>query len=96
MQVFNDLADAAARPAAAGTAPLEPHLPLAYSYAREVYPELLADAVNHMPRWLTFLVLRRQGRIDGVLGFVERNGVMTTPLIGYDRSVEAGDFLGDV
>jgi GNAT acetyltransferase-like protein len=40
-------------------------------------------------RWLTFLVLKRQGRIDGVLGFVERNGVMTTPLIGYDRSVDA-------
>src|SRR5215213_4777738 len=40
-------------------------------------------------RWLTFLVLKQQGRIDGVLGFVERNGVMTTPLIGYDRSVDA-------
>ena len=34
-------------------------------------------------------MLKRQGRIDGVLGFVERNGVMTTPLIGYDRSVDA-------
>jgi hypothetical protein len=40
-------------------------------------------------RWLTFMVLKQQGRIDGVLGFVERNGVMTTPLIGYDRSVAA-------
>src|SRR3954447_15303079 len=40
-------------------------------------------------RWLTFLVLKQQGRIDGVLGFVERNGVMTTPLISYDRSVDA-------
>jgi hypothetical protein len=40
-------------------------------------------------RWLTFLVLKQQGRIDGVLGFVERDGVMTTPLIGYDRSVDA-------
>jgi len=40
-------------------------------------------------RWLTFLVLKQRDRIDGVLGFVERNGVMTTPLIGYDRSVDA-------
>jgi uncharacterized protein (DUF58 family) len=56
VQVFNDLADAAARPAGAGMAPIETHLPLAYTYAREVYPELLADGVNHMPRWLTFLV----------------------------------------
>jgi hypothetical protein len=40
-------------------------------------------------RWLTFMVLKQHGRIDGVLGFVERNGVMTTPLIGYDRSVDA-------
>jgi hypothetical protein len=39
-------------------------------------------------RWLTFLALEHQGRIDGVLGFVERNGVITTPLIGYDRSVD--------
>jgi len=39
--------------------------------------------------WLTLRVLKRQGRIDGVLGFVERNGVMTTPLIGYDRAVDA-------
>lgn len=40
-------------------------------------------------RWLTFLVLKRNNQIDGVLGFIERNGVMTTPLIGYDRSIDA-------
>ena len=34
-------------------------------------------------------MLKRHDQIDGVLGFVERNGVMTTPLIGYDRSVDA-------
>lgn len=38
-------------------------------------------------RWLTVYALRRNGRIDGVLGFVERDGTMTAPLIGYDRTV---------
>mgnify|MGYP001312975661 CR=1 FL=1 len=32
-------------------------------------------------------LLVRHGRIDGVLGFFERGGVMTTPLLGYDTSV---------
>jgi GNAT acetyltransferase-like protein len=40
-------------------------------------------------QWLTLFALKREERIDGVLGFVERQGVMTTPLIGYDRSVPA-------
>jgi hypothetical protein len=39
--------------------------------------------------WLEFQALRHAGRIDGVLGFVVRGGVMTTPLIGYDRSLPA-------
>ncbi len=56
VQVFNELADAAAQPAGAGVAPIETHLPLAYSFAREVYPELLASGVNHMPAWLAALV----------------------------------------
>ena len=43
--------------------------------------------------WLTLMVLRRNGRADGVLGFVERDGVMTTPLIGYDRSLPAEEGL---
>lgn len=38
-------------------------------------------------RWLTFFALERDGRLGGVLGFVERHGTMTTPLIGYDRAV---------
>ena len=38
-------------------------------------------------RWLTVYALRRDGRTDGVAGYVERDGVMTAPLIGYDRAV---------
>lgn len=37
--------------------------------------------------WLQVSALQRDGQIDGVLGFVERHGVMTPPLIGYDRSI---------
>jgi hypothetical protein len=31
--------------------------------------------------------LRTAGRIDGVIGFYEINGVMTTPILGYDTSL---------
>lgn len=31
--------------------------------------------------------LRKAGRIDGVLGYFWRNGVMTTPIFGYDTSL---------
>jgi hypothetical protein len=34
--------------------------------------------------------LTRGGRMDGVVGFFERNGVMTTPLLGYDTTLPAG------
>ena len=37
--------------------------------------------------WLNLWALKTDGRIDGILGFVQRQGVMTTPLIGYDRSL---------
>lgn len=39
--------------------------------------------------WLNFFVLRQGRRIDAVLGFVERAGVMTAPFIGYERSLPA-------
>ncbi|HLO02610.1 MAG TPA: hypothetical protein VK191_05845, partial [Symbiobacteriaceae bacterium] len=31
--------------------------------------------------------LRKAGRIDGVLGYFWRSGVMTTPIFGYDTSL---------
>ena len=36
---------------------------------------------------LTFRCLRQDGRLDGVLGFFYRQGVMTTPFFGYDTSL---------
>lgn len=34
-----------------------------------------------------FKALKKEGRIDGVVGFVQRNGIMQCPLFGYDRTV---------
>jgi len=38
---------------------------------------------------LEFIALRKEGRIDAVLGYYARNGVMTTPVFGYDTSLPA-------
>ncbi len=39
--------------------------------------------------WLQPFALQCDDRIDGVLSFVERHGVMTAPLVGYDRNLPA-------
>ncbi|MGG1659125.1 GNAT family N-acetyltransferase [Brevibacillus sp. NRS-1366] len=38
-------------------------------------------------RTLTLIGLEKNGRLDGILGYFQRNGVMTTPLFGYDTSL---------
>ncbi|MFD0871918.1 MULTISPECIES: GNAT family N-acetyltransferase [Paenibacillus] len=38
---------------------------------------------------LRLMVLRNEGRIDAVLGYYRRNGIMTTPIFGYDTSLPA-------
>ncbi len=38
---------------------------------------------------LTLYGLRKEGRLDAVMGYFNRNGVMTTPLFGYDTSQPA-------
>ena len=52
VQLFNQLADAAGLAPASGTVDVDALLPLAYSFAREVYPEQLDQGVNGMPFWL--------------------------------------------
>lgn len=37
--------------------------------------------------FLELIALRKAGRIDGIIGFYILNGVMTTPLLGYDTSL---------
>jgi hypothetical protein len=34
--------------------------------------------------WLEVFVLERDGRIDGALGFYQRDDALTTPIVGYD------------
>lgn len=43
--------------------------------------------------WLHVFAAAKDGRTDAVVGFVERGGVMTAPLIGYDRAVPAEEGL---
>ncbi len=43
--------------------------------------------------WLELAALAQRGRIDGVLGFVVRDGVMTAPLVGYDQRLPPDDGL---
>ncbi len=50
------LSEAAALGPVAPRADVEPMLPLAYSFAQEVYPDLLRPEVNSMPIWLNWLV----------------------------------------
>ncbi len=59
-----------------------------YSYFNPQFTtRFVAQAIRD--GWLTFAALKRNDRIDGVLGFVQRQGMMTAPLIGYDRAVAA-------
>jgi uncharacterized protein (DUF58 family) len=56
VQVYHELAEAAGGQAASGTADVETLLPLAYAFAKEVYPERLDPGVNKVPFWLPFFV----------------------------------------
>lgn len=54
-RVIKLLVDAAALPAARADASVTSLLQPAYAFAREVYPELMRPAVNHIPFWLPWL-----------------------------------------
>lgn len=51
-------------------------------------PQLTPYAIARMlsSGWLTASVLEQDGQIDGVLGTISQAGVITAPLVGYDRS----------
>ncbi|MBV9791835.1 MAG: GNAT family N-acetyltransferase, partial [Chloroflexi bacterium] len=59
-----------------------------YSFDNPQFNAAFVTAALH-DGWLRIWALAHNGRIDGVLGYVERHGVMTTPLLGYDRAVSA-------
>ncbi|KAF3887524.1 MULTISPECIES: hypothetical protein [Nostocales] len=57
-----------------------------YSYHNPQFNErFLALALEN--KALQIKALRKAGKIDGVIGFYELNGVMTTPILGYDTTL---------
>jgi hypothetical protein len=57
-------------------------------YNPQFTPHYVASALRG--GWLTAAALEHNGALDGVLGYVDLYGVVTAPLVGYDRS-RAGD-----
>lgn len=55
------------------------------SHNPDFRPAYIAHAVKHGS--LQLYGLRRNGNLDAVLGFYARDGVMTTPLFGYDLAL---------
>lgn len=57
-----------------------------YSFLNPQFNEAFMRQCLHKG-WLQLAALEADGRIDAVLGFFERDGVFTTPLVGYDTSL---------
>ena len=57
-----------------------------YSFNNPQFNEKFIELVFKNHAW-QFQVLRKDGKIDGVIGFYEVNGIMTTPILGYDTSL---------
>jgi uncharacterized protein (DUF58 family) len=55
LQQLNILAEAASLAPTSGEVRLRQLLPRAYSFAREVYPDLMRHDLNHVPWWLAWL-----------------------------------------
>ncbi|MCB1135774.1 MAG: GNAT family N-acetyltransferase [Chlamydiia bacterium] len=60
---------------------LEKYTPLNPQFTED----LLAEGIKR--RYLKIIALRKEGRIDGVLGYIRRGDVMTTPIYGYDTTL---------
>ncbi|MBA3533074.1 MAG: GNAT family N-acetyltransferase [Ardenticatenales bacterium] len=57
-----------------------------YSYHNPQFTEAFISLALEQ-RLLTIKALEREGRLDAVLGYVARNGVITAPLFGYDTAL---------
>ncbi|HLP92349.1 MAG TPA: hypothetical protein VK184_27620 [Nostocaceae cyanobacterium] len=57
-----------------------------YSYNNPQFNENFV-ALALKTGFLQIQALKKNNKIDGVIGFYEINGMMTTPLLGYDRSL---------
>jgi uncharacterized protein (DUF58 family) len=76
VQVLNRLADAAVLSPSAGSAPPDAMIPIAYTFASEVYPELMNREVNRVPLFMDWLApqpaytRRRPGWLDRLYGLL--------------------------
>lgn len=63
-----------------------------YSYYN---PQFTRDFIEQAlaGEWLRIAALERDARIDGLLGVIEQHGVITAPLVGYERSVSQKEGL---
>ena len=88
-RLLNMLAEAAVLSPATSYADPEPMMAVAYSFASEVYPELLADEVNRVPFWLPLLAsgdryTRRSTFLSRWLSWPWlQYSVLATPLVGW-------------
>lgn len=57
-----------------------------YSYYNPQFTEMFIKQA-WQENLLTFKLLKKGDQIDGAVGFVVRNGVMTTPILGYDLTL---------
>jgi hypothetical protein len=57
-----------------------------YSFNNPQFNEKFIELVFKNHTW-HFQVLKKEGIIDGVIGFYEVNGMMTTPILGYDTNL---------
>ncbi len=57
-----------------------------YSFNNPQFNEKFLELVFKNQAW-QFKVLRKEAKIDGVIGFYEVNGIMTTPILGYDTNL---------
>ncbi|MOA00134.1 hypothetical protein D3C78_1194820 [compost metagenome] len=57
-----------------------------YSYDNPQFDEAFISLAKQTGI-LTLYGLRKAGRLDAVMGYFSRNGVMTTPLFGYDTTL---------
>ncbi|MCU6709977.1 GNAT family N-acetyltransferase [Paenibacillus sp. J5C_2022] len=57
-----------------------------YSYDNPQFDETFISSAMQSGA-LTLYGLRKDGRLDAVMGYFSRNGVMTTPLFGYDTTL---------
>jgi hypothetical protein len=53
----------------------------------DLNPQFNEDFLHLMwtEKLMHFKALKKEGRIDGVVGYVQRNGMMQSPFFGYDR-----------